>query len=267
MKKHKRIIRTFVSLMVALLAFSGLTIKAEEQRTVRISTIGIGLPYSFLDKNDGEWTGLDAEIWQEIAKRANWKIETLKSTFDGALGNLESGRADVATNHFAATPERMEKYNYSIPYSTDVGCIIVKEDRKELNSLADFKGLKLGVHTGQSSEKLVRDNQEKYGYEVVGYEEVDPAFKDVDMGRIDGLVGSETLVKTYMEQTGIKFRIGDDRLDAQNMVMFFSKTEEGAAFRDEVNKYIQELLDDGTMAKLTEKYFGNDMTQYIIEIK
>ena len=113
----------------------------------------------------------------------------------------------------------------------------------------------------------LEERLEKYGYEVVGYEEVDPAFKDVDMGRIDGLVGSETLVKTYMEQTGTKFRIGDDRLDAQNMVMFFPKTEEGAAFRDEVNKYIQELLDDGTMAKLTEKYFGNDMTQYITEIK
>ena len=87
----------------------------------------------------------------------------------------------------------------------------------------------------------------------------------MDFGRIDGFVSTETSVKDYSEKTGLEYQIAEERLMPTNIVMFFPNTDEGKALRDEVNVYIQELLDDGTIGELCEKYFGNDMTQFITE--
>ena len=66
-------------------------------RTVTVVTAGTGEPYSLL-ADDGTWTGIDAEMWDEIEKRTRWKVELKQAAFDALWGELDTERADVAAN-------------------------------------------------------------------------------------------------------------------------------------------------------------------------
>ena len=85
------------------------------EKTVNIVTSGNAEPYSLVHA-DGNWTGIDAEIWEEIGKRTDWNIKMEKTTFDSIFGELDAGRADLAANCFATKAERNQKYYSSIPF-------------------------------------------------------------------------------------------------------------------------------------------------------
>ena len=78
--------------------------------------------------DDGKWTGIDAEMWDEIEKRTGWEVEVKQASFDAMWGELDTGRADVVANCLAVKEERTDKYNATIPYYGDSQCIIVNDD-------------------------------------------------------------------------------------------------------------------------------------------
>lgn len=87
-------------------------------RKVTLVTSGTGEPYTLL-ADDGTWTGIDAEMWDEIEKRTGWEVEVKQAAFDAMWGELDTARADVVANCTAVKPERVEKYNATIPYYGD----------------------------------------------------------------------------------------------------------------------------------------------------
>ena len=77
------------------------------------------------------------------------------------------------------------------------------------------------------------------------------------------MASAVTVFNNYMNASGKQLTILDEKLLANNVAYFFPKTDEGAKLRDEVNVVLQELLDDGTVAKITEKWLFSDMTKLI----
>ena len=70
--------------------------KKDSDETVTVVTAGTGEPYSLL-ADDGTWTGIDAEMWDEIEKRTGWKVELNRQLLTHS-GELDTERADVAAN-------------------------------------------------------------------------------------------------------------------------------------------------------------------------
>ena len=89
---------------------------SDETEKVVVVTAGTGEPYSLLSDDGKTWTGIDAEMWEEIEKRTGWEVEVKQAAFDALWGELDTGRADVAANCFAVKEERTDKYNATIPY-------------------------------------------------------------------------------------------------------------------------------------------------------
>jgi ABC-type amino acid transport substrate-binding protein len=179
------------------------------------------------------------------------------------FGELASLRADVAANCFAIRPERSEQYYPSIPYYGDAQCLAVKGDNTGINTFADLSGKKVGVSSGQASETILGGMSGKYNFELVVYEGLFLGYADVDLGRLDVMGGPVTGVNQYMNVSGQTLRILDEKLTANNVGYYFQKTDNGKALCDEVNKVIQEMLDDGTCGKIVKKYLYEDMTAYI----
>lgn len=98
--------------------------KKDSGKKVTVVTSGTGEPYSLIS-DDGKWTGIDAEMWDEIEKRTGWEVEVKQASFDAMWGELDTGRADVVANCLAVKEERTDKYNATIPYYGDSQCIIV----------------------------------------------------------------------------------------------------------------------------------------------
>lgn len=235
----------------------------DEARKVVLVTSGAGEPYSLL-ADDGTWTGIDAEMWAEIEKRTGWEVEVKQAAFDSIWGELDTKRADVAANCWAVKPERTEKYYASIPYYGDAQCIIVPESNTDINTFDDLKGKKVGCTNGQAAQTIIEQMSGEIGFEVVLYEDSTVGMNDLNLGRVDAYANTTTNVNNFMHYNDtIKFRFLDEDLTANNVAYFIQKTDEGKELCDELNKVLQEMLDDGTVAKITEKWMFADMTQLI----
>ncbi|WP_441561693.1 transporter substrate-binding domain-containing protein [Colibacter massiliensis] len=264
----KRVLCIAMALSVAVAALTGCGSNsdggrnASEERTITIATTGTNVPYTVVDEN-GKWTGIDGDIWNELAKRKGWRIELKRAAFDSLFGELDTRRADLAANAFAVKKERTDKYYASIPYYGDAQSVVVKEG-SDIKNIEDLRGRTIGITNGQASQTIIMDMAKEYNFNVKTYEESDAGLLDVALGRIDAQACAVTTARMFMEKTGNKLTILDKRLKANNVAYFFPKKEDGAKLRDEVNEELKKMLDDGTIAKITEKYFGSDMTKYII---
>ncbi len=127
---------------------------AGDARTITVGTVGTGEPYTLIH-DDGSWTGVEPELWDEVEKRLGWTIE-VKQVGDMAslFGELDTGRVDVAANCFAITEARLEKYIVSDPLYADAQVIIVQPD-SEYQTFEDLRGCTIGVTAGQAAQTTV----------------------------------------------------------------------------------------------------------------
>lgn len=235
-----------------------------ETRIIKIVTGGDAEPYSLVD-NDGKWTGIDADIWAEIEERTGWEVELTKTTFDSVFGELDAGRANLAANCFATKEERLEKYQASIPYYGDAQAVAVAADNEDIQTFDDLKGKKVGITSGQASQTIIDEMSQEIGFEVVTYEQSNIGCQELTLGRIDAMASAVTVFNNYMDANDVEVRMLDEKLTANNVAYFFPKTDEGKALCEEVDTVLQEMLDDGTIAKITEKWLYADMTKLITE--
>ena len=234
------------------------------ERKVTLVTSGTGEPYTLL-ADDGTWTGIDAEMWAEIEERTGWEVELKQAAFDAMWGELDTARADVVANCTAVKPERVEKYNATIPYYGDAQCVIVNDD-SSYKTVDDLKGKVVGCTNGQAAQTIIEDLAAEKGFEVKLYEDSAVGMNDLMLERIDAYANTTTNVNAFSHNNEeADFRFFEENLMANNVAYFLPKTDEGKELKEELDKVIQEMLDDGTIAKITEKWMFADMTQVIQE--
>ncbi len=234
------------------------------ERKVTLVTSGTGEPYTLL-ADDGTWTGIDAEMWAEIEERTGWEVELKQAAFDAMWGELDTARADVVANCTAVKPERVEKYNATIPYYGDAQCVIVN-DGSSYKTVDDLKGKVVGCTNGQAAQTIIEDLAAEKGFEVKLYEDSAVGMNDLMLERIDAYANTTTNVNAFSHNNEeADFRFFEENLMANNVAYFLPKTDDGEELKEELDKVIQEMLDDGTIAKITEKWMFADMTQLIQE--
>ena len=231
-------------------------------RKVTLVTSGSGEPYTLL-ADDGTWTGIDAEMWAEIEERTGWEVDVKQAAFDAMWGELDTARADLVANCTAVKPEREEKYHATIPYYGDAQCVIVN-DSSSYKTVEDLKGKVVGCTNGQAAQTIIEDLGAEIGFEVKLYEDSAVGMNDLMLERIDAYANTTTNVNAFTHNNGeADFRFFEENLLANNVAYFLPKTDEGEELKEELNKVIQEMLDDGTIAGITEKWMFADMTQLI----
>lgn len=234
---------------------------------VVVATSGTSDLFSQIDPDAEEWTGIDGDVWKEIEDRTGWTVETKQVAFDGLIGELDTGRADVASNHMELTEERQNQALTSTPYSSEAAVFqILEENNIELQSEEDFEIV--GVKSGGSTTQHVQDElAEEYGFEVRTYQENAELFNDLAQGRVDAVVFAESSMQDYSEKIGAQMVRAGDPISVSNVVMLLQDNEEGQVLKEELDAVIQEMLDDGTIAEITEKWTGVDLTQNISAVE
>lgn len=234
-------------------------------QTVKVATVGTGPPYSMVDE-EGNWTGSEADIWAEIEKRTGWEVEVQRIGSSATFGQLDTGRSDVAANNYALTEERAENYIHTIPIYADANTIAVRSDNDEIQTLDDLAGKTVGVQAGQAADIPLTEMSDDIGFELTRYESTADTFQQLEIDRVDAVGGPRSLLNEYNENKGADFRILEENLTATPVVYFLPDTEEHAEIRDELNVVIEEMLGDGTIAEITEKWLFTDMTKNLEDV-
>jgi len=245
----------------ALLLVTGLSAQDKDLDTIKkagawkVGTEGTYPPFTFHDAS-GKLVGFDVEIAQEVGKKLGVKTEFVEGKWDGLIAGVDVRRYDAVVNEVTITDARKAKYDFSDAYIVSKAVLIVKADNTTIKAFADVKGKKLGQSLTSNFGKLAKDN----GAEVVAVDGFNQSIDLLLSGRIDGTFNDSLSYYDFAKQKpGAKLKIAASQsdVDAQGILIRKGEVKLLAA----LNKALADLKADGTYAKLSQKYFGADVSQ------
>jgi cystine transport system substrate-binding protein len=223
-----------------------------------IATEGTYRPFSFHEGGSGQLTGYDVELVTAVAEKLGVEPKFEETQWDAIFAGLDAGRFDLIANQVSITPEREEKYVLSEPYTVSPGAVIVSKDNTDITSLADLAG----KTTAQSLSSNWYELAEASGATVQGVEGWSEAVSLLEDGRIDATINDKLIFLDYKStnaEEAAALKIAAETDDPSQSA--FVATGGSTSLIDAVDDALDELRADGTIASLSEKYFGEDVSQ------
>ena len=254
LKKIVAMSLVLVMVLVCMSACSSAKLTVESVKKAGKLVIGTSPdfpPFESLDEK-GNVVGIEIEILELICQELGVALEIKQMDFESVLPGVQSGKFDVGVSGISVTPAREKNTLFTIPYCLAAQAIVVTSD-STITGKADLAGKKVSVQTGTTAEEFCMSN----GYDVDGFAANADAESALVAGRveawvIDDLTAAE-MVAAYNE----------DHPDAPLVILDEAMTTEPYAFAfklgsddlvNKINEILDELLKDGTIASIFEKY-------------
>jgi ABC-type amino acid transport substrate-binding protein len=223
---------------------------------LKVGTEGTYSPFSFHDAKQGnKLVGYDVEVADAVAKELGVKVEYVETPWDSIFAGLTSKRFDVVINQVTKNPEREGLYGLSTPYTISEGVIATRADDSTISSLADLKGKK----TAQSLTSNWAQVAKEAGAQVEGVEGFTQAVALLKQKRVDATVNDSLAVLDYQKSTGdTGVKIAAKTGETSDQVV---ATRKGSDLVAAIDKALADLAADGTLTKISEKYFGTDVSK------
>lgn len=224
--------------------------------TLVIATEGNWSPWTYHDVN-GVLTGFDIEIGTKIAEGLGLKAEFKEVPWESILVGVETGTFDIACNGVGYTEERAEKFLFTDPYVYTEAVLVVRKDNKDIESLEDLKG----KTTSNSPNSTYAQKAEAIGATVVYVDTLGETMMMVEDGRVDATINAKGSVDDYLkEHPNARIKIVQT-VAGEPVAYPIRKTAENEELLKKINKILDGLREDGTLSKLSIKYFGEDLTK------
>ncbi|WP_337539086.1 amino acid ABC transporter substrate-binding protein [Clostridium sp.] len=235
---------------------------AEEAKTTDGGTLIVGFdqdfpPMGFVG-DDGEYTGFDLELAQEVAKRLGLEYKAQPIAWDSKDMELESGNIDCIWNGFTMTG-REDDYTWTEPYMANQQVFVVAND-SDINSQADLAGKIVEVQADSSAEAALKEAPELTATfkELLTTADYNTAFMDLEQGAVDAIAMDVIVAGYQIQQRNADFKILDDSLSEEEYGVGFKKGN--TELRDKVQSTLEEMAEDGTLQEVSKKWFSKDVT-------
>ncbi len=236
----------------------GLLKQVFDKGTLVAGMEGNWAPWSYHDLDTNEVIGYDADTARAIGEKLGVEVQIVEAPWESLFAGLDDGRYDIVINGVEVTDERSEKYDFSEPYAYIHTALVVRKDNEEIKSFDDLKGKKTVNSIGSTYMELA----ESYGASAAGVSTLNDTIQNVIDGRADATLNADVSIYDYLnQQPDANIKIVATTEDASHVAIPIRKGDETASFEKAVNAAIEELKADGTLAELSEKYFGSDVTK------
>lgn len=226
-------------------------------KTLTIGLEGTFAPYSY--RENGKLTGFEVDLGKAVAKKLDVKAKFVPTKWDSLIAGLGSKKFDAVLNNITVTKERKKQYIFSTPYIYSRSILITKSDDTAIKNVNDIKDKKMAEGTGTDNERTAK----KFGAEIVPSNAFENSLALVRQGRVAGTINSRESFLAYQkenETNDLKYKlIPESKVSASEISVMFNK--QSPALQKKVNQALKELRKDGTLTKLSEKYFGGDITK------
>lgn len=216
-------------------------------------------PFGYVG-DDGEYTGFDIEMATECAKRMGKEVVLQPIDWDAKDMELEAGTIDCIWNGFTING-REDKYTWSKAYMDNSQVFVVKAD-SGITSSADLAGKVVEVQKESSAQTALEDDDHKdllasFG-QFLTVDQYNTAFMDLESGAVDAIGIDIGVAKYQLQGKEDKFTILEEQISSEQYGVGFLKGNE--TLRDEVETTLMEMVEDGTFAEISNKYFGYDVS-------
>ena len=219
-----------------------------EEGVLHMATNAAFPPYEMIS-DDGGFEGIDVEIATEIANKLGLELVVDDMEFGSVITSVQSGKSDIAMAGLTVTEERKQNVDFTESYATGIQVIIVPEDSDILtvDDLANDK--MIGVQDGTTGYIYCSDD---YGEDhITSYTNGAMAIEALKGGKVDAVVIDNEPAKAFVAANeGLK--ILDTEYIVENYAIGISKDNTG--LRDAVNNALTELIADGTVQQIVDKY-------------
>ncbi len=208
--------------------------------------------------DDGEFTGFDLALAEEVANRLGLEYKPQPIAWDAKDMELESGNIDCIWNGFTITG-REDDYTWSEPYMANTQVFVVANG-SGIESLEDLAGKVVEVQVDSSAEAAleeVPELTETFG-QLLTTADYNTAFMDLEQGAVDAIAMDVIVAGYQIQQRDADFIILEDSLSEEEYAVGFKKGNE--ELRDKVQATLEEMAADGTLAAISEEWFGEDIT-------
>ena len=242
------------------------TAAASDDSLSKVKTAGtfiLGLdsafpPMGFVDENN-EIVGFDIDLAREVCKRMGVELKLQPIDWSSNVLELNSGNIDCIWNGFSISEERKAEVNFSDAYMQNRQVVIVRND-SNINTLADMAGKTLCLQAGSSAADALSANADFKASlkEVVELTDNVTAFMELEGKTSDAILMDEIVAAYYITQNNKDYKILDESLADEQYGVGFRLGDN--ALRDEVNNQLKAMAADGTLAEISNTWFGKDVT-------
>jgi polar amino acid transport system substrate-binding protein len=207
-------------------------------------------PFSYLN-DDLTMTGFDIEVGEAIAKEMGLKPVQKRMKFKGIVEGVKTGRADIAVASHTINPQRSKHVLFSTPYYYSGPQIFVRPD-SGIKTVDDLKGKEVAVAKGST----YADTASKYTTKIKMYDSDITALKALATGRHDAVITDFVTGKSAAKE-GFKIE-GRQLIERSEQAVVVP--QDNPQLLKRVNEALEKLRKDGTLSKISEEYFGEDIT-------
>jgi len=220
-------------------------------------------PYGFMDEN-GEYTGFDLELAQEVCDRKGWELVKQPIDWDAKDMELSSGSIDCIWNGFTVNG-REDDYTWSVPY-VDNSQVFVVASESGISAQTDLSGKVVGVQKDSSALAALEDAEGAADLaatfaDLIQYSDYNTAFMDLESGAIDALAIDIGVAAYQLKSRGDAYKMLDEYLSTEQYAIGFLKGN--TTLKDEVEAVLLEMVNDGKFMEIAEKYSDYGLTDSV----
>lgn len=236
-------------------------------------TVGIGnatSPFAYVDENENI-AGYDYEVLKAVSEKLSdkYSFEFKSDDFSNLLIGLDTGAYNIAVNHYGYTAERAENYLYAqeADFYTGPFHIGFVKDRTDITDFESLDGKTIVTSSGSMAETLILnylDEHPELNVKVEYAKEREVIYSGLVNGMYDAYVASEYDLNRFSNQydgfmTYSDYVVPNGDTTGGGTFFVYSKGEE--QLRDDIDKAIAALREDGTLKELSESILGGDYTE------
>ena len=246
-----------------------------DAKTIVVSTDANYAPQSFLN-DKGELEGFDVSVAKEVAKRLGVKVKFITPDWDLITAGKWGKRWDISIGSMTPTKERKNALLFTLPYYSSPAQFAIHKANTTIKTLADLAGKRIGIAGETTNERYLQKDLSIEDVKIV-YQDWKPGklqtyptdanhIEDLSLGdgaRLDAIFSSkQTIAEAIRSGCGegcplkmlgeppyyepLSFALDKSRANSQTLV-------------DKLNQIIQSMNDDGTLVKLSEKFYGTNL--------
>lgn len=257
----KKITMLLLALLMCVGVFSLTACNNTQEKTEKDLIIGLDdafAPLGFRDENN-EIVGFDIDFAVEAVKRMGYNPVLQPIEWSNKLIEIQNDTIDLIWNGFTITEERQREVLFTKPYLANAQVLLVSED-SDVFEISDLEGKIVSSQEDSAGlEALLADEalMSIISGDPIVYSDYVAALNDLEIGRSDAVVIDLVVADYYMKLKPDTFRKLDEELTPEEYGVGVKKGREDLL--EELQKAIDSMIEDGTAAAISEKWFDKDI--------